>query len=210
MTDLQNSIIAALHKIIALGRQLVIVDVQKCFDASQNLVEPLLDYAKGFDEIIYIWDDVQEEHKDEDYLTEMMRKMKDSGIHVRMTPMRKQYGFFRGLMDTGVSEEDIVLGIQFMLKYELLDSRSIVEEAEETWIQYADKHGIEWVPEGFEGDEDYTDPLYIPEDLTNSLKEVVKKRPILVGGGRNECLQEIYLLLEALQVDPEINEKYTY
>jgi len=92
----------------------------------------------------------------------------------------------------------------------LVESRDIIEKAEDDWVPYAEKHNIEWVPEGFEGDEDYLDPIIVPSDLTDSLKEAVKKRPILTGGGRNECLQEIYLLLEALGLDPEINEEYTY
>ena len=213
MTNYRANVVAALESIVAIGRQLVIIDVQKCFMDSEKIVGDIIDYAKGFDEIIYIWDRIyqqsedeyEDEYEDEDFSRQMFREMKDSAIRVRMIPIDKEYGFLRGAMDSGVSDEDIIETLRFLIKYNLADSREIINH-ETQGAAHAEKQKIEFVPEGFEGDDDYPDPIIYPDiDL-----QAIRKSPILVGGGRDECLKEIYLLLEAYNLKPEINAQYTY
>lgn len=199
------------YQVVAIGRQLVIVDVQKQFADSKKLLKPILDYVKGFDEIIFIWDtlyQLEQDKEGESHLMQMLREMKDSGIHVRMEEIGKKYGFLRGAMDTNESEQDIVNVLRFMLKHSLGDSRDIQNDHKAEWENYAKKFNIQYVPEGFAGDE--SESMALPDDVVDVLKGKIKQRPILIGGARDACLQEIFLVLKAMGLQPEINEKYTY
>lgn len=48
-----------------------------------------------------------------------------------------------------------------------------------------------------------------PEIMDNIIN-IITNSVTLVGGGRNECLAEIALLLEILSIDYKINESLTY
>jgi hypothetical protein len=202
-----KTLIQALHQVIA-GRQLVIIDVQKCFETSEKIVDDILDYAKGFDDIVYIYDTLIIEDDPSGagvQFYDMFKKMKDSGAHVRMEKVVKQFGFLRNAMDT-ISEEGMVEILEFMLANEIGDSRSIEDDEtiHEVWMKEVESSDTDvklWRPD---------ESVHIPDDLLESLENKVSNRPILVGGGKDQCLQEVYLLLKAMGKNPEINEKYTY
>lgn len=211
MPRYQTNVVAALRKITALGRQLVIVDVQKCFPLSESIVDDLVDYAKGFDEIIYVWDMLFQEdpanEAGEGLNNQMFRQMKDSQIKVKQVPIEKQYGFLRSFMDLGFDDEEIIALLKFMLDRGIYDSRDLGEDD----IKEEHKADFQKLLDEYElGDWDTYDAIFIPEDLLTDLRTNVKQRPLLVGGGREECLKEIYLLMEAMGFNPEINEQYTY
>lgn len=177
----QSKLVAALKRVVAIGRQLVIVDVQKCFSASDDLVEDLMDYAEGFDDIVYIWDgDYNELDEEYDPSHDMHQYMLDHPKTSQMIKLRpKNYGFLNEAMD--IADDDTIVKILS----DMLDG-------------------------DFESREEADLGLFIPEELEEDLEKHVKNKPILVGGGRERCLKETYLLLKAMGLDPEINEQYTY
>lgn len=87
----------------------------------------------------------------------------------------KGYAWFRGLMDSGYDIEQL---ISYMLKHRVDDSRDIEDQ---TLMKLLDS------------DEVPADPLYIPE-----VSDVLSnwRNSDIVGGGRNECLAEVKLLLD--------------
>lgn len=172
------------ESVVAMGRQLIIVDVQVRFAQSEKIVTKILDYAKGFDEVLFIYDVLDKDDVD------MWEDMQDSDLSVKAIKIPKEYAFFRGYMDTDVDEDDIVKIAKYMIKNDIRDSRDI-------------EKGV------FSIVDEKVDSIFIP-DLVDVLKQRVKSRPILIGGARNECLREVYLLLEALDKKPEINSNYVY
>lgn len=104
----------------------------------------------------------------------------DSGIPERtidrMQFVPKQYGFFRGWMDTGVSDSDIIEVAKKMIKLGKYDSRDI-------------KHNI------------YNhDCIYIPDIEMNQFK---RRNWDLIGGSITECLYEIELLMDSYKIRHE-------
>jgi len=185
-------------KIFNNDSQLIIVDVQKVFldYIPQKIVHGILEYSKNFENVLYIYDVLNS-----DIVDFSNHDMPDSFFeydHVHaFDKYQKEYAFFRNWMDTGVDEEDIINVAKYMIENGVNDSRDI--DFEELDLEL--NTDIDYL----QGD----DCIYIP-DVVSDLEHVVKDRPILVGGGHDECLREIYLLLQAMDKGPEINNNLTY
>lgn len=111
----------------------------------------------------------------------------------------KDYAFFRGWMDTGKDEDDIITVGKYMLKHHKGDSRDLEEE------DYIDMGYSEEEADEFIG---HSDPLIIPDIDLNRLKRY--NGAYLCGGGRNECLEEIRLLMEMLGMRYKLLNKFIY
>jgi len=114
----------------------------------------------------------------------------------------KGYAFFRYCMDTGVDEDNIVKFIQFMMKYEITDSRDLKDR--DLWKHYIRENGPEDVRELLEHSEEL---LYIP-----GLMEYIKSYNgiVLTGGHINECLKEVEIALKALNKPYTVLKGFTY
>jgi len=119
------------------------------------------------------------------------RKIKDIKF------LDKGYGFFRDWMDDGLSERDIIKAIRYMFSKKEYDSREIDPEEWEKIIphiwDYASKDNM----------------IYIPPDIRiDKLKKW--SGSFLVGGGTNECLKEIMILMNAFNIRYKIVKEFTY
>src|SRR5690606_17212323 len=117
------------------------------------------------------------------------------------------YAFFRGLIDLGVDDDDseLVKLARFMRKYKLTDYREILEEED---IHSKFLKSFKNSPLLNIDFEDYS--FYLPEDLIEDIESKIKSGVVLVGGGRNECLKEVALLLRVLDISYTIHEELTY
>lgn len=111
----------------------------------------------------------------------------------RIKFVEKSYGFFRGWMDLGASDATIIKAIRELFRQREWDSRDIDMEGFlasdwEDWMQ--------------------NDPLIIPDISVAELKKF--ENCYLLGGGRNECLKEIKLLLNAFNIHHKLYEKGIY
>lgn len=101
----------------------------------------------------------------------------------------KGYGFFRELMDNGYDSHDIIKLIRHMIVNRINNSIDI-NNIEEFGIN--DKSII-----------------YMPPDI--NLKNIKKfDNCFICGGSRNECLKEVMLLMNSINVKYKILEKYTF
>lgn len=118
----------------------------------------------------------------------------------------KGYAFFRSCMDEGVDEDLIVKLVRYMLKADINDSRDIdpdhiretFEESElETLENYMDEGG---------------DMLSIPELVRDLVGERIARRgkTLMFGGGLNECLKEVEIAYDALNLPYDIYRPFTY
>ena len=183
--------------------QLVIIDVQQCFDGSKDLDEKILEYSKEFADIVFIQDII---NGDEVFPHDMWEEMAIAFENGEFSPMiiQKEYAFFRGLMDKGCDEDFIVDLGKLMVKKNIWDAREISEdmEAAEELQKLYKKHGEEEID--FEGWS-----FYLPHAI-EEIGDKIIQGAILVGGGYNECLKEISLLLNVLDIQHSINQAYVY
>lgn len=108
----------------------------------------------------------------------------------------KGYGFFRSWMDFGVSEDTIQDVIRYMVNNRLRDSRDIDED------KLREMCGDDW------NDYMVDDPLFIPDIRLDMLRRFNKG--LLVGGGFNECLKEVRILMDTFNVRYRVVRQYTY
>jgi hypothetical protein len=114
----------------------------------------------------------------------------------------KGYAFFRYCMDEGVDEDNIVNFIQFMIKYEITDSRDLKDK--DLWKHYIRENGAEDVKDLLEHSSEL---IYIPD-----LMEYIKSYNgiVLTGGAINECLKEVEIALKALNKPYTVLNTFTY
>lgn len=108
----------------------------------------------------------------------------------------KGYGFFRGWMDQGVDESNLKKAIRYMTNKRVYDSRDIEEEE---WIEnFPELKNV-----------DFDDPIFLPQDIRiDKLKKW--SGSYLVGGGRNECLAEVKILMDAFNIRYKTVSKFIY
>lgn len=187
--------------------QLLIVDIQNTYRKyCHNIIMKVPDYAKNFPAIFYLFDNVDGQDISEEIPEEWIDDQPE--LVDRFNIISKNYAFFRGLMDAGVDEDDseIVRLAQFMRKHRLVDAREICPDNLKVWKAYQKEfknsplQNIDF--------EDYS--FYLPEDLISDLEAQIRDGVVLIGGGRNECLKEVALLLRVLEIKFTINEELTY
>ncbi len=112
----------------------------------------------------------------------------------------KSYGYFRNWMDTHVSDHFIMNGIKEMQKNNLRDSREFSQFQWKNICGQKIPHNIKMTEEN----------IFWPEFDTNLILNEKIKSVELIGGGRDECLKEIELLLLANHKNVFVNETLCY
>lgn len=115
----------------------------------------------------------------------------------RVTIVDKGYGYFRGWMDGGIPEKFIIATIRLMYQQRVDDSRELFggEDSDTYREEFARWFAHNDVPfeEGV-----LSDPLSINWTSVSQLKKF--GGGYIMGGGRNECLREVELLLNAFNI----------
>jgi hypothetical protein len=191
--------------------QLLIIDVQNTYRQfiNKSLYKNIEDFSKPFGKIIYLWDnlsgqDLFDEIPDEWRYNESEDYDEDNNFSNQFYTMEKQYGFFRGLMDYGIEDENIVKLAKFMIENNLTDAREISEN--EDTVEKFNQIFKNTELEGFDFDS-YS--FGIP-DVLDSLRSQIRDGVVVVGGGVNECLKEVTLLLDILNIKYTVNYSLTY
>lgn len=98
-------------------------------------------------------------------------------------------------MDKYINEKEISRFVKFMLKNNINDSREIDSY---TWDKFKN-NDLRYLL--------VHDPIYIPD-----LIEFIKKYTniILLGGGKNECLKEVEIVLTSINKKYNLLEKFIY
>ncbi len=98
----------------------------------------------------------------------------------------KGYGYFRSWMDNGVSENAIIKTIRAMYQQKINDSRGFDEGVLQTIL---DNEYAEWME---------SEPIFVNWTSISQLRKF--NGAYIVGGGRNECLREVELLMNAFNI----------
>lgn len=184
---------------------LLIVDVQNSYKShiSSSLLNEIKKIAEESSEVFYLWDVLS----GNDLYAEMPEEwLEDEDFYNSLNFITKEYGFFRSLMDVGIDSDDelILKLLSFMKRHGFYDSRDILED-EEIHNQFKEEFKNTALLEI--NLNDY--PIGIPTDLIESLESLPDQIQV-VGGGRNECLKEVVLLLKHMEKNPTIIEELTY
>ena len=137
-------------------------------------------------------DIIQWLYEESDYDDELYKKL----ISKDVIWYDKGYAFLRGWMDNGADEGFIKRALRFMMSKKVNDSRDIEPE--------------EWEDE-FPGefqDEFIHDMIYLPDIPLNVLKKF--SGSYIVGGGKNECLKEVQIIMSTFNIRAKEVRKYIY
>jgi hypothetical protein len=186
------------------SKNVIVVDVQPMYSSSIRFnISDFCDFLIDQRDILYFYngpDTVGSDTKNNimDWLTEeyygdidiLDQKLSNAIWY------DKGYAFFRSWMDQGADVGFIKKAIRFMMKNKVYDSREIDPEV------WEEKFPNEW--------DDYMidDPIYIPDIPINKLKKF--SNGYIVGGGKNECLQEIQILMSVFNIKATEIKRFIY
>lgn len=179
---------------------LLIVDVQPAYKSAfrGGLVQDILEHIATVpdDTPVFIVSVCHELSGDtrEDILGFWLDSGMDEAMFDRVTFIEKEYAFFRGWMDNGVPDEEIVATGKRLVELGIYDSRDL---AESDLAMYA--------PSAI----DLSDCMFLPTPLGldsryhNALWHVC-------GGGDAECLKEVELWMDVVGIEHTRLDDLTY
>lgn len=184
--------------------QLLIIDVQKTFKESESVAKPIAKLISNYSNVIHLYDIVsgpgEHPHDMWDEFSD------DEQIYDRFKVLTKEYAFFRGLMDSTIGDEEFIVELgKLLIKNGMTDAREIIDlpfDEQEPFEKLFTKYSLEI---------DFEDhSFYIPYDLKESLEKNVQNGVHIVGGGYEECLSEVCLLLDMMDIEYVVLDEYTY
>ncbi len=145
------------------------------------------------DSIIQYWDDTvcPERYSYDEELDDYIENENCPTINWnRFEIVDKGYGYFRSWMDSGVDVATIIRVIRAMYQYKISDSRDFDEDfSPEILPKLVGREWQEWMRD---------DSLSVNWTSVAQLKRF--NGAYIVGGGRDECLREVEILMNAFNI----------
>ncbi len=178
---------------------LLVVDIQPGYSQFISFsLSSFIDYLNSYKGTInYIFNGPELGYEDEE---ELIDWLVENGLdyetldNINFIP--KTYGWIRDPMDSGMDEEDIVEVLKHMIKKKYYDSRDIEE------------YEIDKLKISEEFKEYMNSSSFGLPDIFEEIKKLPKS--LLVGGGENECLLEMELTMNAMNIKYKRNNKFIY
>lgn len=116
----------------------------------------------------------------------------------------KGYGYFRAWMDNGVSDAAIIRTVRELYAQKKTDTRELFggddsEEHEQRMQEMLGNEFEDWMID---------DPLTVEWTSVGQLKKY--NGAYLMGGGRDECLKEVMLLMNAFNIKYKLVQEFIY
>lgn len=189
-------------ELIIEGRNhpVIVVDVQPAYEANNTIDTflEIIDFVNNQRGPVLMFVNAERDGLTDDTVNDVMIYWEENGFNPdgwnRVTIADKGYGYFRSWMDRGTSPNVIIKVIREMYRQKVSDSRDLF--GGENDPQYDDKMRELMGNEHREFDLD--DPLVINWTSVSKLKQF--NGAYIVGGGRNECLREVELLMNAFNI----------
>lgn len=194
-----------IHEVVLENRSTpcIVVDVQPEYsginDGNENPVfEEIIQFVNQQTGPVLMYVNAEDQGLSGDTVQGIQVYWEDSGFDPgnwnRVQIVDKGYGFFRAWMDQGISDATIIKVIRYLYQQKLNDTRMLFGGEDDP--QYAEKF------KQFIGNEFEDWMLY--EHLTTEWTNVAQLRKFngayIMGGGRNECLREVELLMNAFNI----------
>jgi len=206
-----------LKKILLENKNLVVVDIQPEYEKSFTFkTSDFVDYLinSDYDEIYYLYNgkdtlDMIGEDELKDWL--IQNSIYSDEIYEKLNKINfydKGYAFFRYCIDEGISDDDIIALIKFMIEKNINDSRELNKEFWDEFI-YRYKDYLDLNPQDVRNLLEFSEDAVNIPDLMDYLKKI-KGEITLVGGGLEECLKEVIIALKVLNKEYKLDSKWTY
>lgn len=189
------------------GKHLCVVDIQPEYQSYISFLSNFIDFLNenyeslGNLTFFYNGQDTLGMISEGDYQMWWLENGLDKHIVDQATFYDKGYAFFRYCIDEGISDDQIVNLIKYMIEKDVNDTRDLDEEFWNEFVERFSNEDIRKLLE-FAGD-----AMHIPE-LMDELRGY--RGVVLCGGGINECLKEVEIALDALGTPYTVLTKYTY
>jgi len=172
-----------------MTNNLIIVDVQPSYDKyCYKVVPDLIKYLNNnkHSNILYFFNgqDVCLDTK-HDVIHYLLDNNLNEQIVEQIVFVEKTYAFFRGWMDTNIDDETIISTGKRMIEQYINDSREI------------------------DLNFDTKEVLYIPDFISFDYFKSFNNS-LVCGGGRDECLKEMTLLMDMLDIKHKLIEELVY
>lgn len=178
----------------SFSHPVIVVDVQPCYNHYIRFAPELMEFLNSRSGPTLI---VYNDFSDDVY--NMFEYYIDNGLNEekfdQFNLLKKEYGFFRGWMDFGVSENTIIRVLREI-------NRKNVRQSDELF------DGDHEELEKFAGEDLPVDSIYFPDISPSLLKKY--SGAYLCGGGENECLKEIMILMSVYNVPYKLMKKFIY
>ena len=198
----------ALHESDINNRDIVIVDIQPSYEDGfgfnvYEFTEYLNEHYQDMGRILYLYngEDLGMESS-QDIIYWLLENGLDEDVISSLDFFEKNYAFFRNAMDHGIDHSSIVKLLKYMTKVDINDSRDLDEL---TWKVF--KSNNEDEDEIIEFLQDNDDMINLPE-LMEKLEIVTN--PIVMGGGRDECLAEVLIAMQVLDISYSTFNQFIY
>lgn len=185
------------------GRSCIVVDVQPSYTGGLGWVSDLMKFLNMQRGSILMFINAEESGLTEDTRSDVVDYWDDNGFDNwdRVDIIDKGYGYFRGWMDYGIDDNIIIRVIREMYSQGVNDSRDLFGgEDSENYID-------DMINLGVSGDI-LDDPLIVDWISVSELKKY--NGSYIMGGGRNECLREVELLMNAFNIKYRRIERFVY
>jgi len=141
---------------------------------------------------------------EDDYKRWLMENNLDEAVLDGARFYDKGYAFFRYCIDQSIEETAIANFVRFMYQNDVRDSRDMTRDM---WAKYLREYRRFDRKEVYELLKHSGDMVHIP-DLMDYIKGF--RNIILTGGGITECLKEVEIALQALNIPYDIDQQFTY
>ena len=186
------------------GSKLIVVNIQPAFEKyfknfKLKFLEDLVNY-KG--KVLYLYNGPDLGYSDDEFQIEQWIREETGEWDIDLSHIEfveKGYGFFRDAMDQGYDEDDIAKLVSWMLKHKKYDSRDIDDDVLPTIID--DENFVQEL-------QDENISVGIPGFDLKVLKRY--SGASICGGGKEECLAEVLILLDAMNIKTKQINKYIY
>lgn len=192
---------------------LIVVDIQPEYENAFTFKEDFFDFINNsnYKEIVFLYngENTVGEMSEEEYIQWLSNYGEgiNEDVLYDITFYDKGYNFFRNCMDEGIDDDSIIRLIKYMYKNDINDTRDIDEDM---WVDviemFKDEHDMNEIKELMAFSENC---LFIPE-LMDFLKTYEHNNIDICGGGIDECLHEVKLVLDSLDMDYNNIDKFIY
>ena len=188
-------------------KNVIVVDVQPMYESFIDFeITDFNEFLKNQKNLLYFFNGpdtvgIDSKRKIINWLCEYCEEEWENDLYNKLNSNQtfwydKGYGFFRSWMDQGASWSFIKKAIRFMMSKKVNDSRDINPDE---WY--------EKFPNDFQ-DSFIDDIIYLPDIPLNILKKF--NGSYLVGGGKNECLKEIQILMSVFNIKYTLVNDFVY
>ena len=203
-----------LNEKVSRGRPIVCVDVQPEYSGMNDgdedgTFEAAIQFVNDSRAPCLMFVNAEDQGLTGDTIEAIKMYWEDSGFEPenwgRIEVYDKGYGYLRAWMSIGIEDKYIIAVIREMYKQKVYDSRMLFDSDEDKILEY-----LQPVAESIntEANTLLDDPLSVGWAAIDQLKRY--NNCYLIGGGRQECLKEVALLMNAFNIKYKLIDDLIY